>query len=145
MERSDGGQSVCVIKCNVTEFAQETGFLNWITRTLPTLQGRLTTGLALIGAILVGLWPDHARGPDGGKIVAIGLTAIAWLFAELSGGYPPSEHDRVLFQEIQGHFSDGLLNHLGEHDFANDVHKSKFQALWEIGHLHQPLDIQRAI
>ncbi|WP_375391897.1 hypothetical protein [uncultured Sphingomonas sp.] len=106
-----------------------------MARTLPTWQGRLVAGVALIGAIVVGLWPDHPRDIDAEKLVAVVLTGAAWLFAELANSGGVSEHDRKLFASIESQFSDGVLAHLREHDFAVDVHKTKASALWDLGYM----------
>lgn len=59
--------------------------MKWLNRNLPTWQGRIITGIALVAAVVAGLWPDHPRDADGGRITAVAVAAVAWLFAELAG------------------------------------------------------------
>ncbi|MFY0583575.1 hypothetical protein ACN28S_63080 [Cystobacter fuscus] len=57
--------------------------MGWISKYVAVWQGRIALGLAFFGAILVGLWPDHARNIDPAKLVACILTGSAWMVAEL--------------------------------------------------------------
>ncbi|MGH8422684.1 MAG: hypothetical protein ACRER3_10080, partial [Pseudomonas fluorescens] len=85
---------------------------------LTTLQGRLTTGCALIIAIVIGLWPDHARPIDPAKTAAIFTTAIAWLFAEISGRKAASAHDLKLFDLIVETIPQEIIDFLKDQDFG---------------------------
>lgn len=85
---------------------------------LTTDQGRITTGCALVVAIIVGLWPDHPREIDAAKFGAALMAALAWLFAELGGRRTPSPHDTALFDSIVKTLPQSLLDFLREQDFG---------------------------
>ncbi len=89
-----------------------------ILEHLTSLQGRLTAGVALVAAIVIGLWPDHARSVDAAKAAAIGTTALAWLFAEIGGRRAPSEHDLQLFERIVSSIPQRVLDFLKDQDWA---------------------------
>lgn len=106
--------------------------MEWIRRSLRTVEGRLLTGATLLGAVVVGLWPDHARPPDGEKIVAVAIAALAWLFAELSGAAKPSEHDLALFERFRSTLRDRDRSFLREQDFDNSFGSNDGAGLREI-------------
>lgn len=62
--------------------------MDWIGKYVAVWQARIALGLAFFGAILVGLWPDHARNIDPAKLVACILTGLVWLVAELASAGP---------------------------------------------------------
>lgn len=88
-----------------------------ILEKLGSSEGRLTTGAALIGAIVVGLWPDQSREFDPAKASAIALTAIAWLYAELGASGSVSSHDVNLFKKIEEFIGEDVEELLLNQDF----------------------------
>ena len=91
--------------------------LAFVRTQLPTVQGRLTAGLALVVAIVVGLWPDHPRPFDVVRAGAILTTAVAWLFAEISSANAVSEHDKGLFSLFRETVKEADKDFLREQDF----------------------------
>jgi hypothetical protein len=89
-----------------------------ILEHLTSLEGRLTAGVALIAAIVIGLWPDHARPIDPAKAAAVGTAGLAWLFAEIGGRRVPSEHDLKLFEQIVSTIPQQVLDFLKDQDFG---------------------------
>lgn len=110
--------------------------LNWLKDNMSTMQGRLGTGVAFLAAVVVGLWPDHAREWDIEKLVAVGGTGIAWLLAELSGASEPSPHDRDLFGRIVERFPDATLEFLRNHDFGASFPRVHLEGVVEVDSWH---------
>jgi hypothetical protein len=108
------------------------GALEWIRRNLPTVQGRLLTGLILIAAVVAGLWPDHERPADGVRITAIVVAAVTWLFAELSGIAAPSQHDLALFERFRSTLHERDRAFLRDQDFDNSFSGDDMAGLREI-------------
>ena len=108
--------------------------IGWLQRSLPTWQGRVTTGVALVAAVTAGLWPDHAREPDGGKITAVAVAAIAWLFAALAGAGKPREHDVKLFETFRTALKERDRRFLADQDFHNSFPAKGFEGLNDIAH-----------
>ena len=106
--------------------------LKWFRRNLPTMQGRLIAGLTLVGTVVVGLWPDTPRPPDGEKIVAIVLAALAWLFAEFSGIGAPSAHDLALFEKFRATLHENDREFLRGQDFDNSFSGNDMAGLRDI-------------
>jgi hypothetical protein len=93
----------------------------------------------LFGAIVVGLWPDHARNIDPAKLVVCVLAGSAWIVAELASAIPKvSEHDRSLFHRITEILDDGALTFLMQHDFAINFNAAYTKPVSEIAEWHGP-------
>lgn len=84
---------------------------------LATVGGRISTGIAMAVAILVGLWPDHAREIDPVRLGAVITTIAAWLAAEIASGRKPSDHDVALYNSIVEALPGGTVDFLRNHDF----------------------------
>lgn len=106
--------------------------LDWLKSNLPTVQGRLGTGVGFLAAVVVGLWPDHAREWDIEKLVAVCGTGIAWLLAELSGVGEPSRHDRDLFGRIVEHLPDATLEFLRNQDFGGAFQRAHLEGVVQV-------------
>lgn len=103
--------------------------MNWLNRNLSTWQGRITTGVALVAAVVAGLWPDHPRSADGVRITAVAVAAVAWLFAELAGAGRPREHDLKLFGAITSTVADRDRRFLSEQDFHNSFQANGYDGI----------------
>ncbi|RYF32755.1 MAG: hypothetical protein EOO38_30680, partial [Cytophagaceae bacterium] len=87
--------------------------MNWISKYVAVWQSRIVLGLAFFAAMLVGLWPDHAREIDAEKLIACIATGIAWLVAELASAVSKvSNHDIALFERINNVMDDSALTFL---------------------------------
>lgn len=113
--------------------------MDWISKYVAVWQSRIAFGLAFFGAMIVGLWPDHARTIDPAKLVACILTGSAWLVAELASAAPKvSEHDRNLFARIIEIMDDNALTFLMQHDFAINLNAAFTKPVIEIAEWHGP-------
>ena len=83
-------------------------------------------------AILVGLWPDHAREVDPVRLGVVLTTAMAWLAAEIASGRKPSEHDLSLFARIVELLPEDTIDFLRDHDFDNSFAGNQQQGLFNI-------------
>lgn len=108
--------------------------INKIYPYLTTAKGRLVTGLALVTAIVVGLWPDHSRSFDPVRAGAIATAAVAWLYAELAGAGTASDHDVKLFNAFRQAVSVEEKNFLLEQDFHFSFVYKYSEGLREIAH-----------
>jgi len=110
-----------------------------IGRYVSVWQSRIALGLAFFGALIVALWPDHARAVDPPKLMACILTGVAWLVAELASAVPRvSDHDKELFGRITGIMGDGALHFLMYQDFGNNVNAAQTMPITEIAEWHGP-------
>lgn len=103
-----------------------------LQRLLTSAQGRLTTGTALVVAIVVGLWPDHARPVDPVRLGAVLTAAMAWLFAELAGPGEPRPHDLKLFELLVSKLPEQFLSFLRDHDFGAAYHDPGVGGLYDV-------------
>ena len=110
--------------------------LDWLKSNLPTVQGRLGTGVGFLAAVVVGLWPDHAREWDIEKLVAVCGTGIAWLLAELSGVGEPSRHDRDLFGRIVERIPDATREFLRNQDFGAVFPRTHLEGVAQVDSWH---------
>ena len=99
---------------------------------LATVAGRISTGVAMAVAILVGLWPDHPRDIDPVRLGAVITTIVAWLAAEIVSGRKPSEHDLSLFVRIVELMPEGTIDFLRNHDFDNSFAGNQQKGLFEL-------------
>lgn len=106
---------------------------------LTVWQSRITLGLAFVGAVVIGLWPDHDRNLDIEKLVACIVAGAAWLAAELGSAVrEPSAHDIALFDRIQSLLDDDALIFLKEQDFAVNFHGGLTAPVNQIAQWHGP-------
>lgn len=103
-----------------------------ILDALATVAGRISTGTAMAVAILVGLWPDHAREIDPVRLGAVITTAVAWLAAEIASGRKASEHDLSLFARIVELLPEATIYFLRDHDFDNSFAGNQQQGLFDL-------------
>jgi hypothetical protein len=103
-----------------------------ISDALASVAGRISTGTAMAVAILVGLWPDHARQIDPVRLGAVITTVVAWLAAEIASGRKPSEHDVTLFKSIVEVLPSGTVDFLRNHDFHNSYGANQQDGLFEL-------------
>ncbi|MDO9370828.1 MAG: hypothetical protein Q7T68_19870 [Sphingopyxis sp.] len=83
-------------------------------------------------AILVGLWPDHAREIDPVRLGTVATAAMAWLAAEIASGRKPSEHDLSLFARIVELLPEATIDFLRDHDFDNSFAGNQQKGLFDI-------------
>jgi len=114
------------------------GIVTKFLQRLPEMEGRITTGLALVIAITIGLWPDHPRPVSIEKAAAIAVATLAWLFANLSGNLKPKDHDVALFDQYRENVTDGQLAFLKDSDFAVSFERSNLNGLREINYWDGP-------
>lgn len=112
--------------------------LEFVRNYLPTVKGRVITGLMFVGAVVVGIGIDTARPFSVEKLVAILLALAAWLMAELDGVGVVSDHDRALYQQITRQLNQDVLTFLREHDYSLPTRIRQTEPFSEIAYWHGP-------
>lgn len=113
--------------------------MNWIAKYVAVWQARIALGLVFFGAMLNGLWPDHARAIDPAKLILCVTSGLAWLVAELaSAATKVSNHDIALFERINNVMDNHALTFLLEHDFSNDFHVRETEPVNAVATWHGP-------
>lgn len=113
--------------------------MNWISKYVAVWQSRIALGIVFFGAIISGLWPDHARTIDPAKLTICITAGLAWLVAELaSAATKVSNHDIALFERITNVMDDDALTFLLDHDFSHDLHSNQTRPVSTIAEWHGP-------
>ncbi|HEY0413198.1 MAG TPA: hypothetical protein VGD66_08650 [Allosphingosinicella sp.] len=99
---------------------------------LSSVAGRLTAGIAMAVAILVGLYPDHPRPVDPVRLGVVITTVLAWLLAEVGSGRKASPHDIALFQKVRELLPQATIDFLRHHDFKTAFHMDRQGGLHEL-------------
>jgi hypothetical protein len=113
--------------------------MSQITKYAAVWQSRIGLGVIFVGAVVSGLWPDHARPLDPAKLVACVVFGTAWLAAEFaSAETKPSNHDLALFERINSVMNDDALTFLVSHDFQYHTNTRSTEPVVEISYWHGP-------
>ena len=105
-------------------------------QNLQSSQVRFTCVCALLGAVVVGLWPDHARPVDPAKTIAVTLAAIAWIFVEIASAQKPRQHDIDFHGRITGVLTDDVLYFLRNQDFLCSLDRNEINPIGIISSWH---------
>jgi hypothetical protein len=112
--------------------------MNWLIRTLPTWQGRLLTGAALVAAAVAAtisaMDPRLTAAARIALFIPLIPTLLAWFFATIAGGNSPHPHDIKLFESIIELLTADERDFLRSHDFGNNFQLSHMKGVAEIDH-----------